>query len=109
MAAMALRQKAINYIDTLDDEQTLSVIMFIESMPKKKAPLQKKRLRIIIPSQKRRKQQARLQARARFQKHKPLRLSLKIRLRKPHRLKPHRRKPHRKAPLSPLLTLMQII
>lgn len=40
MAAMALRQKAINYIDTLDDEQTLSVIMFIESMPKKKKPLQ---------------------------------------------------------------------
>ena len=40
MAAMALRQKAINYIDTLDDEQTLSVIMFIESMPKKKEPLQ---------------------------------------------------------------------
>ncbi len=33
---MALRQKAINYIDTLDDGQTLSVIMFIESMPQKK-------------------------------------------------------------------------
>ncbi len=40
MAAMALRQKAINYIDTLDDEQTLSVIMFIESMPRKDKPLQ---------------------------------------------------------------------
>ena len=40
MAAMPLRQRAINYIDTLDDEQTLSVIMFIESMPKKKQPLQ---------------------------------------------------------------------
>ena len=40
MAAMPLRQRAINYIDTLDDEQTLSVIMFIESMPGKKQPLQ---------------------------------------------------------------------
>ena len=40
MAAMALKQKAINYIDTLDDEQTLSVIMFIESMPRKNVPLQ---------------------------------------------------------------------
>lgn len=40
MAAMALKQKVINYIDTLDDEQTLSVIMFIESMSKKKEPLQ---------------------------------------------------------------------
>ena len=40
MAAMPLKQRAINYIDTLDDEQTLSVIMFIESMPKKKQPLQ---------------------------------------------------------------------
>lgn len=40
MAAMALRQKAIDYIDTLDDEQTLSVIMFIESMPRKKQLLQ---------------------------------------------------------------------
>ncbi len=40
MAAMPLRQRAINYIDTLDDEQTLSVIMFIESMSGKKQPLQ---------------------------------------------------------------------
>ena len=40
MAAMPLRQRAINYLDTLDDEQTLSVIMFIESMPRKKMPLQ---------------------------------------------------------------------
>lgn len=40
MAAMPLRQQAINYIDTLDDEQTLSVITFIESMPRKKQPLQ---------------------------------------------------------------------
>ena len=40
MAAMALKQKVINYIDTLDDEQTLSVIMFIESMPRKNEPLQ---------------------------------------------------------------------
>lgn len=40
MAAMPLRQRAINYIDTLDDEQTLSVIMFIESMSGKKKPLQ---------------------------------------------------------------------
>lgn len=40
MAAMALKQKVINYIDTLDDEQTLSVIMFIESMPRKDKPLQ---------------------------------------------------------------------
>ena len=40
MAAMPLRQRAINYIDTLDDEQTLRVIMFIESMPRKKQPLQ---------------------------------------------------------------------
>ena len=40
MAAMELKQKVINYIDTLDDEQTLSVIMFIESMPRKNELLQ---------------------------------------------------------------------
>lgn len=40
MAAMPLRQRAINYIDTLDDEQTLSVIAFIENMPQKKRSLQ---------------------------------------------------------------------
>ena len=40
MAAMALRQRAINYIDTLDDEQTLRVISFIETMPRKNQPLQ---------------------------------------------------------------------
>lgn len=40
MIAMALRQRAINYIDTLDDEQALSVITFIESLPRKNQPLQ---------------------------------------------------------------------
>ena len=40
MSAMALRQKAISYLDNLNDEQTLSVIMFIESMPKEKNSLQ---------------------------------------------------------------------
>lgn len=40
MAAMQLRQRAINYIDTLDDEQTLRVIAFIENMPQKKRSLQ---------------------------------------------------------------------
>ncbi|MBQ8680774.1 MAG: hypothetical protein IJ530_16090 [Treponema sp.] len=40
MAAMALRQRAINYIDTLDDEQTLRVISFIETLPRKNQPLQ---------------------------------------------------------------------
>ena len=36
MTALALRKKAMDYIDTLDDEQTLSVIAFIESMSRKK-------------------------------------------------------------------------
>ena len=40
MAAMQLRQRAINYIDTLDDEQTLRVIAFIENLPQKKRSLQ---------------------------------------------------------------------
>ena len=37
---VSTKKKVINYIDTLDDEQTLSVIMFIESMPRKNEPLQ---------------------------------------------------------------------
>ena len=40
MAAMALRQRVINYIDSLDDEQTLSVITFIESLPQKRKNMQ---------------------------------------------------------------------
>ncbi|MBP5577207.1 MAG: hypothetical protein J6X67_10685 [Treponema sp.] len=40
MTALALRKKAMDYIDTLDDEQTLSVIAFIESMSRKKESLQ---------------------------------------------------------------------
>ncbi len=40
MSAMALKQKVISYLDNLDDEQTLSVIKFIESMPKEKNSLQ---------------------------------------------------------------------
>lgn len=39
MVETAIKQKAINYIETLDDEQTLQVITYIEKMPKKK-PLQ---------------------------------------------------------------------
>ena len=40
MAAMQLRQRAINYLDTLDDEQTLRVITFMEAMPRKQQSLQ---------------------------------------------------------------------
>ena len=40
MSAVALKQKAISYLDNLDDEQTFSVIRFIESMPKEKNSLQ---------------------------------------------------------------------
>ena len=40
MAAMPLRQQVIDYVDQLDDEQTLRVITFIETLPRKKQPLQ---------------------------------------------------------------------
>lgn len=40
MAVMQLRQQAINYLDTLDDEQTLRVITFMETMPRKEPFLQ---------------------------------------------------------------------
>lgn len=40
MAVMQLRQQAINYLDTLDDEQTLRVITFMETLPRKTQPLQ---------------------------------------------------------------------
>lgn len=40
MAAVQLRQRAINYLDTLDDEQTLRVITFMEAMPRKQQSLQ---------------------------------------------------------------------
>ena len=36
MAAMPLRQQVIDYVDQLDDEQTLRVITFIETLPRKK-------------------------------------------------------------------------
>ncbi len=40
MSAMPLRQQVINYVDQLDDEQTLRVITFIETLPRKKQSLQ---------------------------------------------------------------------
>lgn len=36
MTETILKQKAINYIDTLDDEQTLQVVTFIKSLSRKK-------------------------------------------------------------------------
>ena len=40
MPAVALRQRAIRSIDLLDDEQTLNVITYIETLPKTKRPMQ---------------------------------------------------------------------
>lgn len=40
MPAVALRQRAIRSIDLLDDEQTLNVITYIETLPKAKRPMQ---------------------------------------------------------------------
>ena len=40
MAAMPLRQKVMQYVDQLDDEQTLRVITFIETLHRSDAPLQ---------------------------------------------------------------------
>ena len=34
MAAILLRQQVIDYVDQLDDEQTMRVITFIETLPK---------------------------------------------------------------------------
>ena len=40
MAAMPLRQKVMQYVDQLDDEQTLRVITFIKTLHGSDAPLQ---------------------------------------------------------------------
>ena len=40
MAAMPLRQQVMQYVDQLDDEQTLRVITFIETLHRSDAPLQ---------------------------------------------------------------------
>ena len=40
MPATALRQRAIRSIDLLDDEQTLNVITYIETLPKAKRTMQ---------------------------------------------------------------------
>ena len=40
MPAVALRQRAIRSIDLLDDEQTLNVITYIETLPKVRRPMQ---------------------------------------------------------------------
>ena len=40
MAAMPLRQQVMQYVDQLDDEQTLRVITFIETLHRSYAPLQ---------------------------------------------------------------------
>ena len=40
MPAQALKQRVINRIDFLDDEQTLNVISYIDTLPKAKHPLQ---------------------------------------------------------------------
>lgn len=40
MTETALKEKVINYIDTLDDEQTLQVITFIKTLSRKNEPLQ---------------------------------------------------------------------
>ena len=40
MAAMPLRQQVMQYVDQLDDEQTLRVITFIETLHRGYAPLQ---------------------------------------------------------------------
>lgn len=40
MAAMPLRQQVIDYVDQLDDEQTLRVIAFMETLLKSDRPLQ---------------------------------------------------------------------
>ncbi len=45
MVETALKQKAIDYIDALDDEQTLRVITFIEALPQKSESLQNSKTR----------------------------------------------------------------
>ena len=40
MAAMPLRQQVMQYVDQLDDEQTLRVITFIKTLHRSDAPLQ---------------------------------------------------------------------
>lgn len=40
MVETAVKQKAIKYIEQLDDEQTLRVIAYIETFPKKERGLQ---------------------------------------------------------------------
>lgn len=40
MAAILLRQQVIDYVDQLDDEQTMRVITFIETLPKQNRQLQ---------------------------------------------------------------------
>ncbi|MBR4630987.1 MAG: hypothetical protein IKO57_11205 [Treponema sp.] len=37
---LALKQRAIDYIDMLDEEQTMRVITYIETLPSIKKPLQ---------------------------------------------------------------------